>query len=199
MFPTTTRFKEGVEIVNSIDEKRLALILSRVIVKIDGKRERIFSEKEETQLAEKFDLSTSSLKTLLGVVCFIFERAAFHNANPAKFKSELEKTGLGESQVTSFGTVWSENRANVISKLRDSVGTSQYTLAAIDWRLNIQMSQDTLCRLKLPTSIFEFHIDDRTDPDLVKTENCVVEFGQDELYRFFLQLEKIQDQLDTLR
>eukprot|EP00301_Raphidiophrys_heterophryoidea_P010110 c15152_g1_i1.p1 GENE.c15152_g1_i1~~c15152_g1_i1.p1 ORF type:complete len:200 (-),score=52.27 c15152_g1_i1:22-621(-) len=199
MFPATARFKEGVRVINTADQGKLPLVLGRVVGKIDRRTERIFTEDEEVQLASVLKLNSNDVKTLLQVSCFIFERAAFHNMNAAKLVSELETAGVAETQVVSFGSCWKDNRVEVCSKLRDSVSTSRFTLGSVDWRLDLQMSQDSLCRLRLPAAILELHLVDNSIPTKPEVENLAVEFGHDELYDLFTQLEKIQDQLDAMR
>ena len=83
--------------------------------------------------------------------------------------------------------------------------------------MNIMMGQSALSKLQEPTALFEFTLSDpdsnlnTSDATLEAAiagaddgcsadglERLCVEFSHPELYSFFLQLEKVQHQLDNL-
>eukprot|EP00300_Choanocystis_sp_HF-7_P005293 c14000_g1_i2.p1 GENE.c14000_g1_i2~~c14000_g1_i2.p1 ORF type:complete len:113 (+),score=27.58 c14000_g1_i2:35-340(+) len=100
MFPDTERFKETIRLFNSASDEKLPLILQRVLKKIDGKAERVFSEDEEDQL--KTILNVPRIHAFIEGCCFVFERAAFHNANASKLATDLTAQGLEETKVSLF-------------------------------------------------------------------------------------------------
>jgi len=62
------------------------------------------------------------------------------------------------------------------------------------------MAQSDLTRVKTPLSIFEFNLKD-TDSTInakAKENTFHVEFTHEELYKFFDQLDLLQEQLDRL-
>ena len=66
-------------------------------------------------------------------------------------------------------------------------------LLKVDWNLNVQLSQDTLTKMRLPTAIFDLMISTNTDP-----RHQVMEFTRPELQALYEKLETIQSQLDQL-
>jgi len=88
------------------------------------------------------------------------------------------------------------------------------SLVDSNFHLNLTMGQSNLSKLQDPTALFEFTLSDSdlaspdsigvADSTAVSTsapsgrERVCVEFSHSELYDFFLQLEKVQHQLDNL-
>lgn len=65
------------------------------------------------------------------------------------------------------------------------------------------MGQSELFRQQEPVAIFELQIDEaalekKADGQQTKSEKVTVEFDHGEMYSFFTQLERIQQQLDSL-
>jgi len=68
-------------------------------------------------------------------------------------------------------------------------------LEAVNWRLNLQMAQSNMTKMKLPNAMFELSL--ASGSQGVK-EQVHLEFTHEELYAFYNQLETIQSQLDSL-
>ena len=73
------------------------------------------------------------------------------------------------------------------------------SLVNSQWRLHLMMGEGRLSQMKDPSAIFEFAL---ARPDVPaeqqQEEKVVAEFSHDELYSFFLDLEKMQEQIDAL-
>ena len=85
---------------------------------------------------------------------------------------------------------------DIIEKIRQSKAIFSRRLKNIKWRLNIQLASDLKLKQKIPNALFEFNITGtQTQPD---DQSVHVEFNKDQLYDFFIKLETIQKQLDSL-
>ncbi len=65
------------------------------------------------------------------------------------------------------------------------------------------MSQSELFRQQEPVAVFELQVDEaieekKSNSTKNKTEKVTIEFDHGEMYSFFTQLERIQQQLDSL-
>ncbi len=134
----------------------------------------------------------------------------------------LLSAGFEESHGKIIGKAWAAEGTEFVTKLKDQ-RLGYRSLTGIDYHLNMIMGQDDLTRQQEPVALFEFQINN--NPDLSNVENakkvtivdtfCVallmislvvvqdeekfcVEFNHQELYSFFLQLERIQQQVDGL-
>ena len=61
--------------------------------------QRIFSETEEQQLLQMLGFSEVDLHTVLDACAYIFEQAAYRNANGAVLGAQLHSVGLDETLV----------------------------------------------------------------------------------------------------
>ena len=73
------------------------------------------------------------------------------------------------------------------------------SLVNSQWRLHLMMGEGRLSQTKDPSAIFEFGLARPDAPaEQQQEEKVVAEFSHDELYSFFLDLEKMQEQIDAL-
>jgi COMM domain containing 10 len=84
-----------------------------------------------------------------------------------------------------------------VSKLKEQK-LGYRSLQSVDYHLNMVVGQSALTRQQDPLSIFELTIDENDKSKLPEQEKIVLEFDHSELYSFFTQLERMQQQLDSL-
>ena len=94
--------------------------------------------------------------------------------------------------------MWATEGAGFVSALKtQTLGYS--SLSAVDYHLNMTVGQSDLARTQEPTAIFELSLKHPTIANLVpKIEKLPLEFSHQELYSFFADIERIQQQLDGL-
>jgi len=201
LFTLNSKLTAAISLINDIDKARFPLLLTRVIKKFDTKNAKIFTPTEEAQLLEVLGLSQSELSNVLEACTFIFEQSTYYSISPTTLVNQLEKTGLVPPKIEVFQKVWQEEAESLIGRLRTK-SVAPYVLDSVGWRLHLHMSQSSLSRVKTPTAIFRLDLksDGNSDEKNEKDNNSGVtfEFTKDELEALYLQLEKIQDQLDSL-
>ena len=218
----------------------------------------MFSDAEEEKIIQLLELSSADeLATLLDVICYIFEQSGYHalKVQGNQFEKNLGSMELlTEQKLEAFKDVWSESGQEFINKLKERSLGGPTVLADIAWKLNIQLSQSSLSKLRTPSALFEFKLihtagasfvggggsssnnydsissnninntnengwygqDDWTSAGQPSdeassssaasilsatqssSENLLVEFSHDDLFKFLQDLEKIQNQLDAL-
>ncbi|XP_068741371.1 COMM domain-containing protein 10-like isoform X2 [Montipora capricornis] len=171
MFQATSRLKRAVQLINSLEKAKFPLLLSRIIQKLHLRDDRAFSEEEEEKLQIALGLESDDLHIVLETCAFILE------------------------QIQALVELWTSNGKPVVEKLKQrSLAPKQ--LQAVNWRLNLQMAQSNMAKMKLPNALFELRVSSGSQG--VK-DNIYLEFTHEELYSFYNQLETIQSQLDSLR
>ncbi len=197
-FSIGNKFRAAAEVSNSIPLEKFPQILTRVTKKLHLKNERLFSEEEEIQLRGLFDLSEDALDLVLSASCYIFEQAAFTGSGPDALYNILVEAGFDEDHAKSIGRIWANEGADYVSKLKSrQLGAA--ALVDTDYHLNLNMSARSLQRLQEPTAIFELSISDsQACSDETTTNKLGLEFGHEQLYTFFNDLEKVQQHLDKL-
>ncbi|KAK7008739.1 COMM domain-containing protein 10 [Biomphalaria glabrata] len=194
MFTASASIKKAVSLINELDVTKFPLLLSRIMQKLHVKEERTFSEEEEEKLQNAFEISPSDLELILQTLEFILQQAAYHTAKPTTLGEQLKDLQLDDDKVSIIVEAWTTGARDLVQKLRDRT-VHPLQLEDINWRINLQMAQTTLSKMKLPNALFQLGI--RNDTTGLK-ENIRVEFTHEELYEFYNQLEVIQSQLDSL-
>jgi len=199
VFAGTKRFKEAVELINSVDNTTFSKIIPLIIKHLSTHQHQIFHKDEEDHVRELLSFSADQLETVLDASSYIFEQAGYLNLNADNLKRHLELAGINDNIATTFATCWQTHRETYTSKLRDRSFGAPLTLQQIDWRLNLTMGHTSKSKTKDFNAIFNLHLssadsaDENTPP-----ENLAVEFSPDRLADFYDKMERIQEQLDAL-
>lgn len=176
MFKNTSQFQSAVSIINDIESSKIQIFLQKLI-------------QQQITKQEIFDLNKKDSFLLFDSCSYVFEQALYHSIDSNTLMAQLEESGVNKSK--EFGLVWKEYGKTYQQKISEK-GLGNEALTDISYRLSIKMSQESLSKQKNTTTLFEFKFGEHQDP-------LLVEFTKDELYQFFLKLEQIQGQLDTLQ
>eukprot|EP00033_Pygsuia_biforma_P000867 GCRY01001006.1.p1 GENE.GCRY01001006.1~~GCRY01001006.1.p1 ORF type:complete len:203 (+),score=35.60 GCRY01001006.1:198-806(+) len=195
IFSATQKFTEAIQLINDISASKLAKVLSRLIKKLHLQGSDIFTEIEETQLAELLQFSLPSLRTAFTGCSFIFQEAAYHFLSPKNFNVQLSKTELQEEQRNAFIEIWKKEGENYISKLKKRT-LFPHILKNTEWELKMIMGSSTLSRQKQPVALLALHIGKETDQEEDRILN--IELTHSELFELYEQLESIQEALDSV-
>ena len=133
---------------------------------------------------------------LISSSSFIIDQSAKHALKANKLKAELNKTSMNESQINGFIKSWTENGPKLIEKLKETC-FAPTTLKAMNWSLQMSVASQNSARLRKPRAIFEFKTGDPLNTK-AKQDSFFMELSMEELTNFFNDLEKIQEQLDSL-
>ncbi|XP_077989449.1 COMM domain-containing protein 10-like [Glandiceps talaboti] len=193
MFQATGRIKKAVSLINEVDASKFPRILSRILQKLHLRDERSFTEDEEEKLQSALGLESDDVHLVLETIAFILEQAAYHSAKPTVLEQQLKNLELDDDKVIVFVKAWTANGKSVIDNLRHrTIAPNQ--LEDVNWRLNLQMAQANMAKMKSPNAMFTLGV---TTDDGSK-EQVKVEFSHDQLYDFYDKLETIQGQLDSI-
>jgi hypothetical protein len=206
-FAIASKFRKAAEVSNTIPIEKFPLLLTRVAKKLHLRNVRLFTEEEETQLCSLFSLTEEDLNLVLSACCYVFEQAAFTGTGPEQLYAILLDAGFQEAHGKAIGRLWAVEGAEYVNKLKArSLGGPQ--LVNTDYHLNLNVSANSLQRLQEPTALFELSVSDpsrvsRGSPaGTVEAEVPVnklgLEFSHAELFEFFNDLERVQQQLDKL-
>lgn len=179
--------------INSLDQGKFPLLLSRILQKLHLKDERTFSKDEEDKLQATLGISAQDLELLLQTLEFFIQQAAYHTAKPAVLSQQLTQLDIETSKVDTIVEAWNSSARDVVQRLRQRT-LPPNQLEDIKWRLNLQIAQSSQTKQKIPNAMFELAVRNCDDG---KDRICM-EFTHDELYRFYNQLETIQKQIDGL-
>jgi hypothetical protein len=183
----TTKLKEAVSIANTIEPSKLELFLERVLTGLQSPKRQIFSAKELAQLENILLLNPNSLQILIQASGFLFEQFAQLRLN--NVHEALEALGVGEEQIECFENIWSEGGSEYVIHLKERAVSVPNLMEGFDWRLQVPLGSnfEMAC---LPEAELKL----RLSSDGVKT----VSFTKEQLLEFFMNLEVIQSQIDSL-
>mmetsp|Transcript_2630 Transcript_2630/g.7255 ORF Transcript_2630/g.7255 Transcript_2630/m.7255 type:complete len:201 (+) Transcript_2630:124-726(+) len=195
LFTLSQRFSEAVEIINTVDPKKLVRILQRIIHKLYHQKGDTFSAEEQERLAEVLGLHEEQLATLMEICSFIFEQASYVQLSLQQLKEQLEKAGMQKDQNIAFLKVWDTEGSHLIEALKEKSVVPD-ALDSVKWRLHLQTGTASLARLRTPTAIFELGMKNSATGEL--SEPIIAEFSHEELSILYDKLELIQEQVDML-
>lgn len=194
-------------VINEVDATKFPKLLHRILegahrtTETEEQRKLltvggIFTQSESERLQEIFSLNAAQLSLLVDACSYVFEQALYNSMNPDRLYAELtENTSLTDEHAKGFQQIWRENSRQYFNNAKDRTLGGPALLKNFSWRLQILLSEDALSKQKQTNALFEFATgQQRQEQD----DKFVVEFTQEELYSFFLKLETIQSQLDSL-
>ena len=191
----TVQIKKAIELINNLSTEIFPSLLQRVSLKIHSNADSSFKPEEVEKLEKTLSLSNESTLLVIDIIEFILLQAAYELIKPLKLKSELSKINVNEEKTTVICELWNQNGKEIMDKIRKSKTISSKRLKSIKWRLNLQLATDVKTKQKAPNAIFEFNINETTSN---KDQSVQVEFSKEKLYDFFVDLETIQKQIDSL-
>jgi len=136
---------------------------------------------------------TPHLKEISELVKHIVERAAQQRASLDRVIGEL-KNVISDEHLKALLKYYQLFVQQVLKKMEHSPVVPHH-LNDVHWRLQLELANDRTEKILEPTALFQFNL---SDPDGKPTEEFSLEFDHDELYRFFCDLEDMQEQLDAL-
>lgn len=192
LFQATASIKKAAALINGLESGKYSRLLSRVLLKLHLKNEKVFTAEEEEKLQGALQLDARELELVINTTTFILQQAAYHIAKPSLLKTQLAAIGLEEEKVQVLIKGWSSQGKATVEKLRSSTFYPKQ-LEEVNWRQNLTMAQSGRSKLKQPNALFEFVIKEGEEREKVQ-----VDFTHEELYAFYSKLEGIQEQLDSL-
>jgi COMM domain len=183
----TNKLKEAIGIINTLDSSKFELFLERVLTGIQSPKRQIFSPKELSQLENVLVLSPNSLQILIQAAGFLFEQ--FAQLKLSNVFEDLQALGVNPDQIEIIQTIWSEGGSEFLMHLKERAVSVPCLLESFDWRLQLPLGSN------YDTSYLpEAELKIKLNTDTTKTIN----FTKEQLTEFFMSLELIQSQIDSL-
>eukprot|EP00753_Platysulcus_tardus_P015021 PLAT4718.1.p1 GENE.PLAT4718.1~~PLAT4718.1.p1 ORF type:complete len:210 (+),score=113.63 PLAT4718.1:35-664(+) len=199
VFEQTSSLSAAVETVNELDEGKLPLLLGRILKALVAGTSSggVFTEEEADTLADVLEVSAEDLGRVVRACTYMYEKAAYMKLGLEAMTAALKAVELSDVAVAAFVRVWAEQRAALFARLRQKTLGGPAVLSSVDWRLQLQIGQSTLSRQRAPCALMELELAP-AEGGVGEEERLVLEFTKEELWSFFNQIEKVQEQLDAL-
>mmetsp|Transcript_121391 Transcript_121391/g.170690 ORF Transcript_121391/g.170690 Transcript_121391/m.170690 type:complete len:211 (-) Transcript_121391:29-661(-) len=194
VFGDSAKLKQAIQLINTeIPEAKLPKLLQKILEKLHLADVKPFTPDEEEALADTFEVEPDMLTTMLDTISFLLETIAYKQLSFKDVATETLKAGLGENQAATFAKVWASKGPTVIEKLRNRAFFSREG-TDVSWRLNLMLAQASQAKTKQVNAQFEVNVASKGQKD----SKVQMEFTHSELFKFYTQLEIIQNQLDQL-
>lgn len=192
----TEQIRKAVQIINEIDIEKFPLLLERIALKIHSDTETSFKQEEIEKLEKGLSLTNENVLLVIEILEFIFLQSTYEVVKPQILAENLAKINLNNEKLEIIVNTWKEHGKEIIEKIRQNKAIFSRRLTNVKWRLNIQMANNMKSKQKIPNALFEFNISGSSSQP--ENETVQIEFNKEELYDFFLKLETIQKQIDSL-
>ncbi|KAL7646671.1 UNVERIFIED_CONTAM: hypothetical protein RMT77_001924 [Armadillidium vulgare] len=189
--------------LNAIEGNKLHALLMRFYHAIYSES-YLFSKEEKEKLEKSLQLSAKEFNEILTVIKDILFESAQNTLHPQILKTKLVSFGMLESHAEIFSDLWAQNGKMVIGKLK-KISLSQWQLKGLSWEFHAETSSTSTARQKCPIVIMDLNLfeappllcNTSSDYDL-KGKNVVFQMDGEDLLQFYNELEKIQQQIDSL-
>lgn len=159
--------------------------------------EKVFSDQDKKQLCKMLKLSSDDLDRTIEACKYIFQKAAYFRLKATDLTKELVTTlNMDKEQSNTFGQIWAKMSTKVTETLSKHTLGGPLMLSGTDWRVALQVGQQTKSHMHEPRAIFQLSLSDTVGGDAC--EHSTMEFSSNELSSFFKQIELVQKQLDKL-
>ena len=181
----TSRLKEALTLMGRLDVEKFALFLEGVLTGLE-RTGAIFTAAELKKLEGILGLSSLNLGIVVQACAYLFEQAARQRS--AGLTQALEAAGLEASRAACFGKVWEDNGARLVAHLKEKPVSERTWLRSFEWKSEVPLGSSQEAPRK-PGAQLRLELSEGTSN---------LAFSREELHRFFMDLEVIQAQLDSL-
>ena len=210
--------------MNRVPEAKFPLLVKKIVAHqlaqathAKARGAAVFTEDEEAKLCEALGgaLDAPALRTVVQCCAYVLGVAGHRGTPGAALAEELRaRCGLDAPLAEAFGAVWAKKRAALGAALaRRSLGGPK-VLRAVGWDVQVAMAQRDAAHQTDTRATFELTLADAdaapaeatgggalvggAAPPAKGEEKVLLEFSHEELYALFGQIERVQEQLDTL-
>jgi predicted DNA-binding transcriptional regulator YafY len=180
VFNITQKWRHGADIFSELSEDQVKVLLEALVAGTKLDKENVTNER---------------LVAVSDWVQHVVERAGSQQLKPEKLQKEIEEYMDEEHQQYLL-----RYYSHFIQKLRSEADRSPVSplhLDNVQWRVQFQLGQGDFNKVLEPSALVHFDLSAPEKQESSK-ESFTLEFDRDSLFRFYMQLEDLQDQLDDL-
>ncbi|XP_041980915.1 COMM domain-containing protein 10 [Aricia agestis] len=185
---TSPSLVKGIKLNNSLDDAKYEHFLKRIVIKLKNKDLDIFTEEERRKLETIFKINDEELLLSIKTIVYIFKRIFKYIFLPIELKNDLSSLGFTEKKIEAILKLWSSEISSTLQNLTTSIEKSNDEPSFL-WKLNSELCSDYHKRSKVPKAYVSINNG---------SESTEIELSHTELHSIFLQLESVQNELDSL-
>lgn len=186
----TDRAREGIQIINKLNNDTFATVLEYVHKNMNP------SEEEEDQdtleeLEKLVGVPRPEFLLLIKTLSYILKRTSTFLLKPTKLQQELrEKLKLEDEKIDGIIRLWIKNTKPILTNLHcGSMEAKEVT--DVSWKLNLQISSNCQQKERTALACLQLKTGDGNDIDM--------EMNHSELLQLYNQIESIQNELDNFK
>lgn len=184
-----TQLQAALRIPEKIQQRQFAQILRRLAVAIRTQNPSPFSDDEVQIILDQFEITPSEFDSMFSSCLYILQQAACFSFDSEKTQLYATQCGASDSTAECFGAVWdAEGDATIESMKQRTI--SETSLESTSWRLNLKAADQTKDNIREPVVLLNLNVKDE-DP-------VIIQLDHDGLSKLFQEVEKIQQQIDSL-
>ncbi|XP_012277460.1 COMM domain-containing protein 10 [Orussus abietinus] len=190
----TPSVRKGLKIVERLDCGKFRLLVNRICQSLElANDNRVFSDEEEEKLMISLDLNKDELDLLLDTITKIYKQAAYCMMKPAVMETLMkDKFNIGEDKIAALLHAWVTHAKNIVDAFRKK-SIFPNKVDNISWHLNVETSSSFISKEARPVVLLQLDLSGESSKKLT------VEMDKSELTDLYHSLEKIQNQLDSLK
>ena len=186
---SNSQLQAALKIPEKIQPRQFAQILRRLAIALENQNPSPFSEDEVQILLEQFEMTPTEFDAMFSSCLYILQQAACFSFDSEKTQAYASQCGANESTAECFSAVWDAEGDNLIETLKQRT-ISGTTLESTSWRLDIKTAEQNVGVMRDPVLLLDLNLNNERP--------ISVQFDHEGLSKFYQEIEKIQQQIDSL-
>ncbi|KAH0792939.1 COMM domain-containing protein 10 [Histomonas meleagridis] len=186
---SNSQLQAALKIPEKIQPRQFAQILRRLAIALETQNPSPFSEDEVQILLEQFEMTPTEFDAMFSSCLYVLQQAACFSFDSEKTQVYASQCGANESTAECFSAVWDAEGDNLIETLKQRT-ISGTTLESTSWRLNLKTAEQNVGVTRDPVMLLDLNLNNE--------KPISIQFDHEGLSKFYQEIEKIQQQIDSL-
>lgn len=189
MTEQTNSLQEALQIADKIPKRQFAQVLRRIAIALRTDNHSPFSEDDVQTLLEQFEMTPTEFDAMFSACSYLLQQSACFSFTSEKTQTFASNSGASEDIAECFSAVWDAEGEELIDSLKQKTIASN-VLENTAWRLDLKSHEIKKDPTREPILLLDLNV--------TNEKPVTIQFTHQELSKLFGELEKIQQNIDSL-
>ncbi|KAL0237185.1 hypothetical protein PCE1_000582 [Barthelona sp. PCE] len=191
LVPNTQRFQNFIEGLSTLKSKKVHLLAKFVCEELSQGLSTFESNQETLDLFDSLDIAQSLGHDLISGLIYIYQQSIYLNLDGEELYEQLQASGfeLKERQCVALCSAFEEHRDKLVALAQTTKITGVNNVENCLFNLQTIVSSSYNSKSAEPKAVMSLFNDD---------EPLLIKFNNEELRNLYIEVEKIQQALDSI-
>lgn len=183
------QLQSALRVPEKIQQRQFAQLLRRLAVALRTQNAAPFSDDEVQMILDQFELTPNEFDSMFSSCLYVLQQAACFSFDSEKTQLYAAQCGASESTAECFGAVWDSEGDAIIESMKQRP-ISETALQSTSWRVNLKAADQARGNVREPVVLLNLNTSEE--------KPVIVQLDHEGLSKLFQEVEKIQQQIDSL-